>query len=122
MLLSTTNKPILCQSRPKVSLLDYTREEVMSFLKARLQRDRVKEAYVFGSFARNEHSAWSDIDLIIVGDFSAPFVERPRDFFDLLDLGVAVNILVYTEQEFAGLMQSPTGFWKEVSKEMARIH
>ena len=89
-----------------MSLLDYDRDEVIEFLTARLNREKVKSVYLFGSFARNEHGAWSDIDIIIVGDFSLPFIERPREFFDLFDLGIALNILAYTEQELRVLLQS----------------
>lgn len=99
-------------------MLDYDRQEIIDFLQSRLKRKNVVAAYLFGSLARNQHTAWSDIDLIVIGDFSEPFIERPREFFELFDLGIAINLLVYTPEEFAELQALPAGFWREVTREM----
>jgi len=61
----------------KYSLLrEYQRIAAQSFgLRQRLKQlfekiQGVKEVYIFGSFARNEMDAHSDIDLLVVGDHS----------------------------------------------------
>jgi uncharacterized protein len=52
----------------------------------------VKKAYVFGSYARNEAEANSDIDLLVELDFSVPiglgFVQMKFDLEKLLDRNV----------------------------------
>jgi predicted nucleotidyltransferase len=78
-------------------------------------------AYILGSFARETENAWSDIDLIIVKDSSLPFIERPREFFDLLDIGVPLDILVYTPGEFAKMRSEESGFWNEVQSKIIEI-
>jgi predicted nucleotidyltransferase len=72
----------------------------------------VLEAYVFGSVAMGRPGFWSDIDIVVVMETKAPFVERPREFFNLLDLGIPVDILVYTPGEFTAIRNSSSGFWK----------
>ena len=59
-------------------------------------------AYLFGSRARGEADAHSDVDLIVVAPSSRPFVERFRDYEALL-LGapIGVDLLVDTPEEFA---------------------
>ena len=76
---------------------------------------------VFGSIATGEMGAWSDVDLIIVKDSSLPFVERPREFFNLLDIGVPIDILVYSPTEFDELKDSDSGFWKEFRRNNIRV-
>ena len=104
---------ILERSRPKVSILDYTREEVVGFLKKRLSGREIQAAWLFGSFVSDSAGPWSDLDILIIRPSELPFVERPRDFADLLELGIPVDILVYTPDEFDQMERDPSGFWKE---------
>jgi len=104
---------ILGRSRPKISLLD--------FLRARLSGHEIEHAYLFGSFAAGQITAWSDIDLIVVKNTSVPFVERPREFLPLFDLGVSLDILVYTPEEWAKLQAGDSGFFKKVCSQLQKI-
>jgi len=104
-----------------VSLLDFEAEEVCDFLRRRLEAKGVTEAYLFGSFARGCPGAWSDVDLIVVAESDLPFVERPREYADLQDLGVPVDVLVYTPGEMRRLRQEEGGFWSEVASERRRL-
>lgn len=107
------NRPILEKSRPAVSILDFDREELIRILRQKLGGHKnALEAYLFGSVAKGRPGFWSDLDIIIVADTSEPFVERPRQYFDLLDLGIPVDILVYTPQEFTAMQGASSGFWK----------
>lgn len=109
------------RSRPRVSVLDFTPEDVRRFLADRLQGQGVLEAYLFGSYPEGTAGAWSDLDLVIVQPTGVPFVERPRAFQDLLDLGVPIDILVYTPEEFAQLREEGAGFWREFERTKMRI-
>ena len=116
------NKQILETSRPRVSIKDFSVEEIVSFLKeALLKHENVRGAYLFGSVAMNQEGYWSDIDVVIVADVAEPFIERPRAFFDLFDLGVPVDILVYTPEEFETIRKNQSGFWKSFSENHVKI-
>ena len=66
------------------------------------KRYKVQRAIVFGSFARGEPSARSDVDLILVQDTDKRFFERYEGI--LAELGEAANkfpvdVLIYTPRE-----------------------
>ena len=117
----TNQAAVLGRSRPAVSVLDLEPGHVRGFLRSRLARGAVAEAYLFGSYPAGTATAWSDLDVLVVCDTQEPFVERPRAFADLLDLGVPVDLLVYTPAEFARLKGEPTGFWKEFERTKERL-
>jgi len=121
MTLSKTIQSPLAKSRPLLSVLDFDRSALLSRITDILKRKNVAMAYLVGSYARQEATLWSDIDLIIVCDSTTPFIERPRVFAELLDIGIPFDILVYTPQEFASLEQDPTSFWKTTQAERLRI-
>lgn len=103
---------ILDQSRPKVSVLDFSLDEIVKLLRKNLSLIQLDEVYLFGSVLTKNVSAWSDVDLLIVMQTELPFLERPRQFAETLDLGFPVDILVYTPAEFSRLRTSDSGFWK----------
>lgn len=110
-------KPILERSRPAVSVIDFSREELLKRLRTLLEPYGLRAAWLVGSCARGTAGPWSDIDLILVCDTDLPFVERPRRFSALDGLGVPVDLLVYTPKEFAAMEAAPTSFWHQVQKE-----
>ena len=69
-------------------------------LPAILRRRRVSAAYLFGSWGRGEADELSDIDLVIVAQCARPFVERFRDYPELLRAPAGLDLLVYTPEEF----------------------
>lgn len=85
-------------------------------------RGRVDQAWIFGSFGTPEFGSESDIDLILVVDTDKPFLERARDYFDIMDLALAMDLLVYTQEEFKRLTTNPSaGFWSSVASSMRRM-
>ncbi len=112
---------ILERSRPRVSILDYTPEEVKSFLKKKLLSKKIRAAYLFGSFVTHTSRTWSDIDILIIQESELPFIERPRIFADLLELGIPVDILVYTPNEIKQMEKDRSGFWKEIKKTRIKL-
>jgi len=107
---------VLERSRPRISLLDFSRHEIETFLRRKLAEHPTHEAYLFGSYIQNQATAWSDIDLIIVMPSEIPFPERARSFHSLFELGVPFDILVYTPDEFEQLRDSDSGFWANFRK------
>lgn len=72
----------------------------VDLLRNAVTRDSVRGAYLFGSYARGDADCYSDLDLLIIQETERPFLERFRDFDAVFDLGPAVDLLVYTPEEF----------------------
>lgn len=66
----------------------------------------VVRAYVFGSYARGHADRWSDLDVVIVAPTKLPFVERFREFLPVLHVHPAVELIVYTPEEFESMKQA----------------
>lgn len=66
-----------------------------------LREHSARSAWLVGSRARGTAAPESDIDVIIVAPSRRPFVERGRDYLPAIRAaGVAVDLLVYTPEEF----------------------
>ena len=63
----------------------HSKEELIDQLKTRL-KDRVKEAWLFGSAARGAFHRRSDVDLILVTETNLSFHERINEFADSIRL------------------------------------
>lgn len=75
----------------------------------------VKKAFIYGSFAREEEKAKSDIDVLLVGNFSED--ELIKKLFPLEDkLQREVNYTIYSPQEFARKRKQAGSFLNEVLK------
>ena len=97
--------------RPAIDLPDAA-ETVVRHIAERLQ-GRVEAAYLFGSLAEGSATRDSDIDLLLVVETEKPFLERWRDFSDVLQGEYAIDLLVYTPAEFQRLTANPpVGFWR----------
>ena len=76
-------------------------------LKAELQRLRsllaeqptVQQVIVFGSTATGQTHAWSDLDVMVIEESEAPFIERGLRLARLVRPQVGTQFLVYTPQE-----------------------
>ncbi len=60
---------------------------------------------LFGSYAWENHDEESDIDIIIVYQTPKRFVDRLKELYLSWDIPKAVDILAYTPEEFARLME-----------------
>jgi predicted nucleotidyltransferase len=78
-------------------------EAQLSEIRRRLAEMGVQKAILFGSLARDEVTPFSDLDLIIVQETDARFLDRLEPFYAGLDLRVDADILVYTPEELAEL-------------------
>jgi hypothetical protein len=65
---------------------------------------KIKKAILFGSFARNEASRHSDVDLILIQDTSLRFLDRYDGVLAALTQALPewdVDLLIYTPAELA---------------------
>jgi predicted nucleotidyltransferase len=67
---------------------------------------RPQRVILFGSRARGQEDAYSDVDLIVVYETQRRFLDRLAELYLLWDLTMAVDILAYTPQEFAEMSKS----------------
>lgn len=94
-------------------------DEIKTFANKLKKTLPVKEIYLYGSFATREIHEGSDIDLLIIGDFSERFFERIGKILDLTDL--PIEPLVYTVEEFEELKKFQSPFIMEVLKSAIKL-
>jgi predicted nucleotidyltransferase len=104
-----------------VSVLDFPPERIRTFLREKLLAKPIREAWLFGSAAAGTAGPWSDLDVLVVRETDLTFPERPREFFDLPDLGIPVDVLVYTPEEYGRLPGTNPGFWREICRARERL-
>jgi uncharacterized protein len=83
---------------------------------------RARKVIAFGSVARGEADALSDLDLIIVADTSRPFLERFKDFAGLYDVWPRLDLLVYTREEFARMVAEDNPLLRQALEEGVVLH
>lgn len=73
----------------------------------RLQPLQPVKILLFGSAARDEDDRLSDLDIIVVAERVAPrFLDRIAEAYDLIDPRYALDILIYTPEEYARMRES----------------
>lgn len=98
------------------------RDEILGRIRAYLGRTGVIRAILFGSFARGDADAASDIDLVLIERTSLPFVERGRAHLELFRMGVGVDLLVYTPEEFERLTAEENPLIERVNREGVTVY
>jgi predicted nucleotidyltransferase len=84
-------------------------------------RPELRRLGYFGSYATGDWGVGSDLDLVaVVATAARLFVERGRDW-DLTDLPVPAEILVYTEAEWREVVARGDRFAKVMSTEVVWI-
>jgi predicted nucleotidyltransferase len=103
-------------TRPLVSDLDELRQRIAPHVQ------RARKVIAFGSVARGEADAWSDLDLIILAETARPFFERFKDFSGLYDVWSRLDLLVYTPEEFARLAAEDNPLVRQALEEGVVLH
>lgn len=76
----------------------------------------IEKVILFGSLVSSNVSSTSDIDLVIIQKTEKRFLERLEDIYTVIKPRVAVDILVYTPEEFEKL-QEESSFIRRILKE-----
>ncbi|HCW51709.1 MAG TPA: hypothetical protein DGR79_06550 [Clostridiales bacterium] len=66
----------------------------------------IQKALLFGSAARGDVTESSDIDLILIKDTEARFLDRLEEALAALEPRVDLDVLVYTPEEFEELVRT----------------
>lgn len=84
------------------------------------QPDRI---YLFGSWARGEEDDLSDLDVVVIKRTPLPFFDRLREVLRLFpaEFG-AVDVLVYTPEEFAAMQKEGNAFAEMIIEEGRLIY
>ncbi|MFN0063620.1 MAG: nucleotidyltransferase domain-containing protein [Myxococcaceae bacterium] len=89
-------------------------------LKGRLQK-RCEQAFLFGSYARGEQCAQSDIDVIVVAETQRSLPERGKDFLDLVIEFAPMDLVVYTPDEWKRMKKSPNALLMHAKRDLCRL-
>ena len=82
----------------------------------------VLRAVVFGSYARGDADEASGLDLLLVERTALPFVERGRRHLPLFRLGLGVDLLIYTPDEYEHLKLEGHALIERVEREGITIY
>ena len=92
-------------------------EAALNALVQALQRYQPQRIILFGSAARGEADADSDLDVLVIKDTPEPFVQRLETMARLCPSGVHADILVYTPEELQRMIEDGNPFVLRALKE-----
>jgi predicted nucleotidyltransferase len=82
-----------------------------------LKRYHPQKVILFGSAARGDADAESDLDLLVIKETREPFVARLESMADLCPAGVHADILVYTPDEIQMMLDEENPFIMQALRE-----
>lgn len=85
-------------------------EKPLAILIDTLKKYRPDKVILFGSTARGEADAQSDLDVIVIKDTQESFTERLEAMAKLCPLGIHADILVYTPEEMRAMEEEENPF------------
>ncbi|RLC71573.1 MAG: nucleotidyltransferase domain-containing protein [Chloroflexi bacterium] len=94
-------------------------EETLQSIVQRIVKEfKPQKIILFGSYARGEAKSSSDLDLVIIKDSNLPRTQRYAQVRRLFwGMGIPMDILVYTPQEFERYQSVPGSFTYTVTRE-----
>lgn len=101
----------------------HTLEELARIAAGPLAAAGAERAVVFGSWATGAADGYSDLDLAVVLDTDLPRLERGRLLAPLVEaLPVAVDLLVFTPEEFTRGSATGLGVFDGITREGVTIY
>ncbi|MCG2697487.1 nucleotidyltransferase domain-containing protein [Candidatus Parcubacteria bacterium] len=105
--------PLLKETK-KIYELKYGLE--VNLLRALKNSKEIKEAYIFGSYAKGNFDPGSDVDILLIGSHSS--IEAKKRILELQNrLNREFNIIDLTEKEYLKLKKGKDDFIKNIFKE-----
>lgn len=80
-----------------------------------------EQAYIFGSYASNTEDEYSDLDILVVKKTKKDFFHRFQEFPGLYELGVPIDLLVYTPEEFTQMKETRNPLIENILENGLRI-
>lgn len=97
------------------------RERIASIIASLEEYDPLR-VILFGSWARGDEDECSDLDLVIIKETRERFLDRLEKVYELIKPTFAMDVLVYTPQEFAEMQKRDNPFIEMVLKEGVVIY
>jgi len=72
---------------------------------------------LFGSHARRDADEYSDLDLVVIKETGERFLDRLKRVYELVRPTFAMDLLVYTPEEFARMKEEGNPLIKRVLEE-----
>lgn len=77
-----------------------------------------EQVYLFGSWASGEEDELSDVDMVVIKRTDEPFFDRLQAVGRLLPFGLgAIDVLVYTPEEFSTMLKEGNAFAEMITEE-----
>lgn len=105
----------------EISMNPRVRSRVNKIIRA-LKPFDPERVILFGSAARGDADQHSDIDIAIIKDTPARFLDRLATVYDLIAPDFALDVLVYTPKEFEEMQARENPFIEEVLREGVVIY
>ena len=83
----------------------------------RLKKYKPEKVILFGSHARGSPDPYSDIDVVIIKKTRKFFLDRIKDVLKIAKPNFAIDILVYTPDEFEKMSSEGNAFLEYIIKE-----
>ena len=81
-------------------------DELREYVERVSQKVRLHAAILFGSRARGDHGPWSDYDLLLIGDFKEPYLDRLKTLLDLTqEIRIPIELHPYTLEEALKMLE-----------------
>ena len=93
----------------------HLQRELDRWLPLLIAHERPEKVILFGSCCEGDITEWSDVDLVIIKETQAPFLERTRRILELLCPRVGVDVLVYTPTEYEHLSRERPFVHQEIA-------
>ncbi len=98
------------------------KQERVAHVIASLKEYDPQRVILFGSRARGDDDEYSDLDLVIIKETEERFLDRLERVYELVKPTFAMDVLVYTPQEFAEMQERDNPFIEMVLKEGVVIY
>jgi predicted nucleotidyltransferase len=82
-----------------------------------LQPYAPEKILLFGSCARGEDDTFSDVDIVVIKDTQQRFLDRLAAVYEYVCPDYALDVLVYTPDEFAAMSAAGNPFIEKVERE-----
>ena len=81
-------------------------DELREYVERVSRRVKLHAAILFGSRARGDHGPWSDYDLLLIGDFKEPYLDRLKTLLDLTQgIRIPIEPHPYTLEEALKMLE-----------------
>jgi predicted nucleotidyltransferase len=103
-------------------MINVPRQDKVAHIIASLEEYDPQRVILFGSWARGDEDEYSDLDLVIIKETQERFLDRLEKVYELVKPTFAMDVLVYTPQEFAEMQERENPFIEVVMKEGVVIY